>query len=134
MAVARIWPRPAVRPISDAAFKRFVRPMPEIDAIWSCARVASEGLYIGVRLAGAWAIYDYNGELCLFYAVAEWARGRGFGTALASAAARWARDYGERVLAGVYETNAASLRVLERAGFVRIEDTDPGVVWFVAGA
>lgn len=58
------------------------------------------------------------------YAIAEQARGRGYGTQALAAGCEWAaRSFGlRRILAITAATNSASRRTLTRAGFAHVGD------------
>ena len=78
-----------------------------------------EGRFVGVALA--FDIDRAEGELELGYMVAPEARGRGFGTAILRALTDWAFADGgaARIRLIIDVENPASLRVAERAGYVR---------------
>ena len=78
-----------------------------------------EGRFVGVALA--FDIDRAEGELELGYIVAPDARGRGFGTAILRALTDWAFADGgaARIRLIIDVENPASLRVAERAGYVR---------------
>jgi RimJ/RimL family protein N-acetyltransferase len=80
-------------------------------------------------ICGGWAFYgppDNAGRVEIGYGLAPSGRGRGLMTDAIRAALRWAQSSPAvtEVWAGVDEDNAASIRVLERAGFGRDSDED----------
>jgi len=76
-------------------------------------------------LLGHVGFSPFEDEVEVSYAIAEAARGQGLGTEALVSACRWAaRTFGLRqLLALTASANVDSCRLLERAGFVRIEET-----------
>ena len=118
-AAARAWAGPVTpestrRAVDDALAIQQRLPR---NRFHLAVEVRSSGELIGdvevSRLPG-----EREAELSVILAAA--ARGRGYGTELAVAMARWARDTlgMERVVGYCEPGNAASRRVLEKAGFV----------------
>ncbi len=71
-------------------------------------------------------------ELRVGYLIAEPHWGKGYATELLRGLVQWAesQSYGS-IVAGVAADNAPSQRVLEKTGFVRVDDDD-GEEWFYA--
>jgi ribosomal-protein-alanine N-acetyltransferase len=69
-------------------------------------------------------------DVRLGYVLAESAWGRGYGSEIVEGFVRWCRDRAEirTLIAGVAADNPASIRILEKSGFKRIDDgeADPG--------
>lgn len=76
------------------------------------------------RLLGHVGFSPFEDEVEVSYAIAESARGRGFGTEALVHACHWIADAFAvpRVLAITESANALSRRLLDRAGFVRVHE------------
>jgi ribosomal-protein-alanine N-acetyltransferase len=88
--------------------------------LWLAYEEATEEL---VGFCGFLVFSDMHPDPQLVYALFERCTGRGYATEMGRASIAWARDrarFGE-VIASVDEINAASMRVLEKLGFERIE-------------
>lgn len=99
------------------------------------------GMYVIVRSDDDQAIGGIGwhgppsaGSVEIGYDLCESARGNGYATEALRSAARWALDQPgvDVVLARTEEENVASQRVMERAGFVRIE-TDEDLLHYELG-
>jgi len=74
---------------------------------------------------------DENGVVEIGYSVVPDRRGRGYATEAARALTEWAlrRQDVEAVVAGCRVDNAASIRTLERIGFVRTDEAGGEIRW-----
>ena len=75
------------------------------------------GQGVGVLLLSE-GLGDDQGQVAVGYLLAESAWGQGFASEVMLGLAAWARDQGLTLFAGVSTDNPASVRVLEKAGFV----------------
>lgn len=87
---------------------------------------------IGLVILAALDLVGAAVEVRIGYVIAERAWGRGYATELVAGLVDWARDQPaiRRLSGGVEVTNGASIRVLERAGFVREGSATDGVVMY----
>lgn len=81
---------------------------------------------VGLVILAGFPRDDRETDLRIGYLVSETRQGQGIGTELLAGLVEWARDQPAiaTLTGGVDSGNAASIRVLERAGFHRIDEHD----------
>ncbi|WP_020659667.1 GNAT family N-acetyltransferase [Amycolatopsis benzoatilytica] len=102
---------------------------------WSKWRVAGEGGFLG---RAGFGVAHRTGHRELGYVLARTAWGKGLATELARALRRWHEEHPEPGLAAelrayVLPGNPASSRVLEKAGFRAVGETDGQLVFTSGG-
>lgn len=126
--------------VQDEHVRRYLMDGQIFDRAWSEERVRDSQALFERRGVGLWLTHEKeSGEVVgfcgflvipsvhsepqLVYALSERFTGRGYATEMARAAIAHARRQGgfTEIIAGVDEVNAASLRVLQKLGFVHIE-------------
>jgi RimJ/RimL family protein N-acetyltransferase len=129
--------------VQDEHVRRYLMDGSVFSREWSEQRIRESQALFERRGVGIWLAYEKAGDalvgFCgfleipavhpepqLVYALVERFTGRGYATEMARRAIAHAREQGlAEILAGVDEINVASLRVLEKLGFERV-DTRPG--------
>jgi ribosomal-protein-alanine N-acetyltransferase len=89
---------------------------------WTDGVIIERGTWLAVGDMGFKGAPDVSGAVEIGYAINRSQRGRGFATEMATALTGWAMDQPgvRRVTADCLETNAASIRVLQKAGFRQV--------------
>jgi RimJ/RimL family protein N-acetyltransferase len=128
-AVPEGWPDAELMDILPASLERLeADPASLGDGVWVI--VAREPRTV-VGSAGFLGPPDQDGAIELGYGIHPPHQGAGYATEAAAALVRWglARDGVSRVVARCADTNAASIRVLEKVGMRRTGAGDGTIAW-----
>ncbi|MRR52257.1 MAG: N-acetyltransferase [Rhodocyclaceae bacterium] len=129
------WPMPLYDSDARSHFLRVVSENPEAVGwtTWYILLAESTRTMTLVGAVGACGLPDVDGTIVIGYSILDQFQGKGYATEALCGFLKWARQHPRlrRVFADTYPRLVASIRVLERNGFIRCgKGTEEGTIGF----